>query len=107
MRSPASLTSYQGRGAIRGFVPPPKTTITSALGSSPVGKYWDSSDRSSQFEQMELLLNHKIAIARLSKTIGNRLLLSLFVLETLRDRLDVHSKLNKAIIINRLDSPRG
>jgi hypothetical protein len=56
---------------------------------------------------MELLLNHKIAIARLSKTIGNRLLLSLFVLETLRDRLDVHSKLNKAIIINRLDSPRG
>jgi hypothetical protein len=81
--------------------------MASALGSSPVGKYWDSSDRNSQLQKMELLLNHKIAIARLSKTIGNRLLLSLFVLETLRDRLDVHSKLNKAIVVNRIDKPSG
>ena len=111
MRSPASLTSYQGRGAMRGLVPPPKTTIASALGISLFGKYCHSSDRTNHLEKISLLLSNKVISAIAIRVEAKRFffnkLISLIELLELRDRLDRHNKIIKAIVINTLDSPSG
>jgi hypothetical protein len=96
---------------MRGLVPPPKTTIASALGISPFGRYCHSNDRTNHLEKISLLLSNKTTNASPIRVEAKRFflnkLISLLELLGLRDRLDRHNKITKAIVINTLDSPSG